>query len=110
MPDHNEDPNLARAHLVAVLEELCGVLARVGETWWTDWLRARLLDLKSSGLDGVTRLLAGYGGMGSCNDLALHPLNGHRLNPEEIDPINAIFNRLRSRAYELAFELARTVE
>lgn len=58
-------------------------------------------------IEGIEHLLSAFGGMGSINDLIIHPANGHALSLRDGEHANAALQDLLSRAYELASEISR---
>jgi hypothetical protein len=50
----------------------------------------------------VDDLLSAFGGMGTLNDLVLHPVNGHAITHEEISPANDRLMRLVSALHTAA--------
>lgn len=96
----------------AKLKELCrsiqllvALLESAGETHWTNWLRTDLRRLKSGDTHAVQHLLQAFGGMGSFNDLFIHPLNDHPAGENDVRQINERLSALRSDTYELADKL-----
>lgn len=75
------------------------LLQQVGEERWADWVATVYTELGSPGGSGLTRLLAAFGGMGSLNDLVIHPVNGHTLLESEVGPVNRTLDELRSILY-----------
>jgi hypothetical protein len=57
--------------LTAALDELIGLLDRVGETHWRDWMAEARARLERADVSGLDKILAAYGGMGSFNDLII---------------------------------------
>jgi hypothetical protein len=59
------------------------------------------------GLDlyGVEHLLSAFGGMGSINDLVIHPMNGHRVIEAEIKVVNDELQTLLGKIKGLATKL-----
>src|SRR4051812_6060754 len=99
------DPTVLREALLLTLRDIASILEHVGEERWRSWIVARKVDIESWYEDGVIDLLSGYGGMGSFNDLVLHPHNGHRLIDSEIATSNERLSALRSTAYQQAMDL-----
>jgi hypothetical protein len=96
--------------LVAVLDELAAFLRRHSEAHWASWIERDRQALAAGDFHGVTHLLGAYGGMGSFNDLMLHPVNGHELDPSEIVSANERLDELRGRAYTLAHAIRRAAD
>ncbi|MDR6198528.1 hypothetical protein QE374_000437 [Microbacterium sp. SORGH_AS428] len=79
------------------LRELNTLLASVGETFWAQWA-ARAADRIAAGGDpGDVRGV--FGGMGSFNDLVIHPANGHSVTDDRIVDANRHLDELRERIY-----------
>ncbi|MDY0829415.1 hypothetical protein SK224_09800 [Microbacterium sp. BG28] len=79
------------------LRELDALLASVGETFWAQWA-ARAADRIAAGGDpGDVRGV--FGGMGSVNDLVIHPANGHSVTDDQIAAVNRRLDELRERIY-----------
>jgi len=110
MKESSRPQAVLRAELLAILAEMLLILEQVREEHWRTWLSTCRSEIESWDEQGVRRLLGGYGGMGSVNDLSLHPLNGHQLALEEVAAVNGSFDRLRSDAYQHAQELGRTLD
>lgn len=96
--------------LMAVLVEAASLLENANESFWSQWLREKLMMIRQRDLRGVEGLLIGFGGMGSFNDLIIHPINGHNIQENEISKINDRLVGLRSKLYDLAREIKREVE
>ena len=100
-------PDAAQAELLADLAELVTLLRDVGEDHWAAWMesdRARIADGQP---DGLTHLLSAYGGMGSFNDLVIHPANGHDLPANLASSTNDKLRSLRSHTWINATALTR---
>lgn len=61
--------------------------------------------LRASDLEGVRHFLSAFEGMGSINDLVLHPINGHRIAESDVTKVNENLRALLSEAWELAREV-----
>ena len=96
------------SELCTDLEQLVTLLQGCGEQHWSSWLARDRTAIQGSDFSGVEHFLSAFGGMGSINDLVLHPSNGHRVRPSETDEINARLRRLLARSYELASRIRRT--
>ena len=88
--------------LVSLLDSATALLRSCGEVHWASWLEQDVARMRASDFGGIEHFLAAFGGMGSINDLVLHPTNGHRLTESEIAPINERLRTLLSRTWELA--------
>lgn len=92
--------------LLELLEAAQSLLASYGEKRWSNWLEKNARLIKNLDLYGVEQLLTAYGGMGSLNDLVIHPINGHQIKESEINSANEDFEILRTKIYSLAKKLA----
>ncbi len=92
------------------LNEAISLLENVEEKGWSEWLRENLNLITNRDFCGILRLLGGFGGMGSFNDLMIHPENGHKIQHNNIDKVNDCLDALRSELYRLAFRIKREVE
>jgi hypothetical protein len=93
--------------LIDTLTELSSLLRQHDEQHWSSWIESDLRRIGSGDLHGVTHFLSAYGGMGSFNDLVLHPENGHRVDIASVRRVNDALSILRSRAWSLADEISR---
>jgi hypothetical protein len=57
--------------LLADLDEAISLLEKAGETHWLAWLQRGRSEVAQGDAHGLERLLGGFGGMGSFNDLVL---------------------------------------
>lgn len=55
-------------------------------------------------------MLSAFGGMGSLNDLVIHPRNGHAIEDDEISAVNEELGRLTSAVYSEASALRRELD
>ena len=95
------------AELHRLLGETVELLEAHSEQRWSALLRMDRARLQEGDFKGITHLLSLYGGMGSFNDLVLHPWNGHDVPEEEIDTVNRELERLRGEIHRLANEIRR---
>jgi hypothetical protein len=86
--------------LLRNVERTCELLIDSGDRQWEPWLDAAHRELMAHDAHGLNRLLSGFGGMDSFNDLVIHPLNGHSVAYQEVDPVNDELDQLRSVMYE----------
>lgn len=91
-----------RGQLEALLEQLAGLLGSAGETHWLPWAERGLGQLRDRDWSGVDTVLAGFGGMGSLNDLVLHPANGHAVAEEDVAAVNSRLQDLRTAIWREA--------
>lgn len=97
------DPDVAR--LAELIEAAEALLSSHGESHWSHWLAKDARLIRHLDLQGVEHFLSAFGGMGSINDLVLHPMNGHRIAEHEVDKANTLFRDLLYEAHELARQL-----
>jgi hypothetical protein len=90
--------------LIKVIDEMIAIT-----TWdnsdWMIWLTKCKTELESSDYHGIERLLGGYGGMGSFNDLVVgqsHDEKGTFKWRQGYKKKNSRLSHLRSKAYEIA--------
>lgn len=88
--------------LTETLEQMVTVLARCGETFWSNTIVNDLALLRKDDAYGAERFLTYFGGMGSVSDLWLCEANGHSVSKEREAETNAEFQALRARAWQLA--------
>lgn len=93
------------AELIALLESAVTLLRSCDDKQWVSWLEKDTARLRASDFEGIEHFLQAFGGMGSINDLVLHPLNGHRLTEQETTQANERLRALLSRAWELARQI-----
>lgn len=96
-----------REQLLDLLSEAETLLRRYGEEHWASWLHRDANLLRSGDGFGLEHLMTAFGGMGSFNDLMLHPLNGHRIREDETRAVNDRLDQLRSGIFSVADELRR---
>lgn len=77
---------------------------------WVDWLTRARESLAHSDAQGLDHLRSAFGGMGSLNDLVIHPMNGHTVDAGSIDRLNDELTQLRSDVYRLAITLRRSLD
>jgi hypothetical protein len=65
--------------LVELLNATKLLLAKYGETQWSEWLAKDSLLIENLDLHGVEHLLSAYGGMGSINDLRTFSISPGKL-------------------------------
>ena len=107
------DLDLARQELLPAAEALGSLLQGYGVQFWADWITQDRRRVEAGDECWIDHLLRAYGGMGSLNDVVIHPANGHYVTAADIGPANGRLAKLRSRTYaaatRLKVELARTM-
>jgi hypothetical protein len=92
------------------MKELETLLGNVGEDFWRDWIRKDLTKIEHGDRYALDHFLKAFGGMGSFNDLVIHPVNGHEISEEHIAPANDRLGVLRSRAWASARAMQRELD
>lgn len=90
---------------MAALAELAGLLRTYDVTHWAAWIEHDGELIGRGDDEGVRHFLGAFGGMGSLNDLIIHPVNGHPIQADRVDEVNERLRRLTSEAYGLATAL-----
>jgi hypothetical protein len=96
--------------LLEALAGLVALLREYGESAWAEWLDRDRQRIQRGDAYGLEHLLGAFGGMGSLNDLLLHPANGHPVAPDRIDLVNDQLQALRGRCWRLATGLRRELD
>lgn len=95
------------AQLARLTHAASELLRSRGEHTWGAWLRTDAERIRQLDFYGIEHVLAAFGGMGSLNDLVLHPQHGHHLTESEISAVNDRMHGLLQRIYTLAEKLTR---
>ena len=95
------------AELSHAVEAASRLLLASGEKRWGEWLRSDAERIRSLDFYGVEHLLSAFGGIGSLNDLVLHPSNGHSITAADADGANGKVRSLLSSIYTQAERLRR---
>jgi hypothetical protein len=96
-PDVNE--------LAELLDRAKALLSKCGEEHWAQWLAKDSALIKKLDLYGIEHLLSAFGGMGSINDLVIHPANGHSVRDADIGNVNELLQALLEKIFALAKRL-----
>lgn len=96
--------------LMTVLAETASLLENTKEVFWLKWIRENLNMIQQQNFRGTERLLSGFGGMGSFNNLVIYTINGHEIQEKDIPKINERLASLRLKLYDLAHKIRREVE
>ncbi|NAT76199.1 hypothetical protein HLB25_19295 [Dickeya dadantii] len=78
------------------LQVLIDFLLSVGEKHWAYWFEKNAELIRGSDFRGIEGILSSFGGMGSVNDLVIHPMNGHTINETQIQTANVKLELLLS--------------
>lgn len=97
------DARLAR--LLEALDETVSLLLRHGSYHWAASLDVSRWLISNGDRSGLDHLLSGFGGMGSLNDLVLHPLNGSASENRSAEVDDDILDGLRHRLFTEATAL-----
>lgn len=95
--------------LLTKLDQLVLLLERHGEAHWVNWLSTDRKLLARSDAKALAHVRSAFGGMGSLNDLYIHPANGHLIDAEYLDKANNELSELRSDVYKLTVTLQRSM-
>lgn len=93
------------ARLCEMFRRIHTLLDTVGEAHWKTWVERDLRLIECLDAYGLDHFLSAFGGMGSINDLVIHPMNGHRVNAESVDAVNQELGQLLGDANALARKL-----
>lgn len=93
--------------LLTELDDLEGLLTAHGERRWAESISRCSTEIRRFQRHGLDSLLSFFGGMGSLNDLIIHPVNGHSVSPDEVSSVNRHLEELRSAIYEDGSALRR---
>jgi hypothetical protein len=98
------------ARLLANVSEVRELLTQMGEDHWANWMAAVQSELAAHDGHALNRLLAAYGGMGSLNDVYIHPINGHPVVDDDVDSVNRALADMRSAMHDDATALLHELE
>lgn len=91
--------------LVALLENAQSLLLGYGEERWSKRLGSDAFFIKNLDFYGIEHLQTAFGGMGSINDLVIHPINGHKIQAGEVNSANEELSLLLNKISTLARKL-----
>lgn len=99
------DLEAVRAEFLSSAETLRELLRSYGRQHWAEWAARDRERIQRGDASGIDHLLGAYGGMGSLNDVMIHPANGDHIAPEDVIAVNAGLRELSSRVYDAAQRL-----
>jgi hypothetical protein len=97
-------------HLVRSMKQLETLLGDVGEDFWRDWIRKDLTKIERGDRYALDHFLRAFGGMGSFNDLTIHPANGHKISKDNAASVNHRLGVLRSQSWSSAKAMQRELD
>ena len=95
----------ARLNLIDALAATIQLLRKCDASQWADQLDDSKRLIEQRDFRGIEQVFYSYGGMGSFNDLLIHPANGHTISDAEIATTNDQLRELQSQVYELVGRL-----
>lgn len=95
--------------LSSLLDQTSTLLHQYGESHWTAWLATCKRELSTDDVSGLDRLLGGFGGMGSFNDLLVMRMNGHRIQQVQEEVVNGRLMALRREIWVEATTLRHDI-
>lgn len=96
--------------LVEKTTELVSLLREFRADPWTDRVASGLQLIEAGDSQGLDRILALFGGMGSLNDLTIHPMNQHLIAEENVGEANDRLDSLRATVFSTARSLKREID
>lgn len=91
--------------LLKCMNEAIELLQSVKEKHWSAWLANDAALIEKRDFLGIEHLLSALGGMGSINDLVIHPINGHEVQDFAVDKANRMLQEILGEIWSLAKEL-----
>ena len=93
------------SHLEASLNQLIALLDEDGETFWSNYLRRGLTQVKAHRLSGATFVLGCYGGQDTFSDLTLGKA-WQTQEPLRVKNLNERLTHLRTEVFQSANNIA----
>ena len=110
MSGGDEDFDRHFTAFLSAASEASALLRRFGEDRWAGWLETDAARIGRGDRYGLDSLLTAFGGMGSLNDLVIHPLNGHQVAVDEVDTVNQRLSALVGELWRHASEMRRELD
>jgi hypothetical protein len=95
--------------LLEALDRAVALLRPYSDSW-ADWLESDRSKIAGGDRHALEHLLMAFGGMGSLNDLVIHPLNGHVIDDADIDRVNRELMTHRSEIWAAARAMKRELD
>ena len=95
--------------LLLDLDELVNLLRKYGENQWADWIAKDRIGLTAFETKAIEHLVSVFGGMGSFNDLMLHPCNGHSIKERDVPAMEEHLGDLSDQIWSNAKYLKKTL-
>ena len=96
---------MAKEQLVADLRTMIALLDTYHVEHWSGWFSACLRQIEAGDVYGLQHVLDAFGGMGSLNDLLIHPTNGHPIDPRDVEAVDRELHDLREAVWSRATAL-----
>lgn len=96
-----------RLELIEALSRASQLLRSHNEDEWSHNLDVARQLIVDRNFRGVEQVFGSFGGMGSFNDVVIHPVNGHLIDESEVPAANDRLDALRGRLWKLASDLRR---
>lgn len=75
---------------------------------WVSMLASLATRLRAGDIGAASELRTLFGGMGSFNDILIHPHNGHRVDEKDIEIVNTRLDQMRHELFESCNSLIRS--
>ena len=89
---------------------LAEILKQYEFSQWEAWVRRDVSRIVDRDYRGIVSLLSAFGGTGSLSDVVVHPMNGHDIEADDIDRVNAELAEVRGDLYIAATDLKRLLD
>ena len=103
-----EEAEQSRLEVVERLVSAAAFLHRMNISAWAERLELCKERIASRDFAGIEQLLRSFGGMGSLNDIYLHPDNGHDVRLDDVNAANEEWQTISGGLYDLAATLQRS--
>ena len=93
--------------LVNEFDQCASMLRSCSEMHWAKWLEKSATLLRKGQFNGIEHFEGAFGGMGSINDLVLHPINGHTIKESDVNNYNEKMKKHFSKAHQIIKEIRK---